>query len=53
MSEKIYNPPSNFVKNSVLQEDQYLEMQKRSKLDPEGFWGDQGKGWIGLSHTQG
>ena len=48
MSEKIYNPPSNFVKNSVLQEDQYLEMQNRSKLDPEGFWGDQGKrlDWI-------
>ena len=34
---------------ALINNDQYLSMYKQSVEDSEGFWAEQGKGWIGSS----
>jgi len=49
MSEEHVLPvPSDIARDALVNNDQYLEMYKRSVEDSEGFWGEQGKriDWI-------
>ena len=38
---KVYPPSKDFVKNTILNEEQYEKMYKHSIDDPEGFWAEQ------------
>jgi len=46
--DTIFPVPAAFAANAHINNDQYLEMYKKSVEDPEGFWGEHGKriDWI-------
>jgi len=46
--EHVFPVPSDIARDALVNNDQYLEMYKRSVEDSEGFWGEQGKriDWI-------
>ena len=48
MSEKIHPVPADFAKRAFVDHAKYLDMYKRSVVDPDGFWGEQAKrlDWI-------
>ena len=48
MSEKIHPVPADFAKRAFVDHAKYLEMYKRSVVDPDGFWREQAQriDWI-------
>ena len=48
MTDAVFNPPPEIVKNTHVTAAQYEEMYARSVNDPDGFWGEQAKriDWI-------
>ena len=48
MTDAVFNPPPEILKNTKVTAEQYEEMYARSVNDPEGFWGEQAKrlDWI-------
>jgi len=46
--EHVFPVPADIARDALVNNDQYLEMYKRSVEDSEGFWGEQGKriDWI-------
>ncbi len=48
MTEAVFNPPPQIVKDTHVTAEQYEEMYARSISDPDGFWGEQAKrlDWI-------
>ncbi len=52
MSEaKVYPVPAEVAAHAWINNDQYLEMYKRSVDDPEGFWAESGRVLGGTSPT--
>ena len=52
MTDAVFNPPPQIVKNTKVTAKQYEEMYARSVNDPDGFWGEQAKrlDWIKPFH---
>jgi acetyl-CoA synthetase len=48
MDTKVFYPPENIAKNTLVTPEQYEEMYARSISDPDGFWGEQAQrlDWI-------
>ncbi|KZK93782.1 Acetyl-coenzyme A synthetase [Pseudovibrio sp. Ad46] len=48
MTGDVYPVPAEIAENALLNNEQYLEMYKKSVEDPDGFWGEHGKriDWI-------
>ena len=46
MSEKIYDVPADFAANSLLTNEQYLEMYQQSIEEPDAFWAQQAQKFV-------